>query len=82
MAQSLANILIHIIFSTKKRQSMILPEISQELYSYMTGIAHAHESQVHEIGGIEDHVNLLVSLPRTLPLSKLIKTSKRDLLSG
>jgi hypothetical protein len=46
MAQSLANILIHIIFSTKKRQPMIVPEIIQELYSYMAGIARAHESQV------------------------------------
>ena len=48
MAQSLANILIHIIFSTKKRQPMILSEIIQDLYSYITGIARAHESQVHE----------------------------------
>jgi putative transposase len=44
MAQSLGNILIHIIFSTKKRQPMILQEIKQELYSYMAGIARAHES--------------------------------------
>ena len=77
MAQSLANILIHIIFSTKKRQPMILSEVIQELYSYMAGIARAHESQVHEIGGIEDHVHLLVSLPRTLPLSKLIEDIKK-----
>lgn len=77
MAQSLANILIHIIFSTKKRQPLILPEISEELYSYMVGIAHAHESRVHEIGGIEDHVHLLVSLPRTLPLCRLIEDIKK-----
>ena len=69
MTQSLANILVHIIFSTKKRQPMILPKIIQELYSYMAGIARTHASQVHEIGGVEDHVHLLVSLPRTLPLS-------------
>jgi putative transposase len=77
MAQSLANILIHIIFSTKQRQPMILPEITQELYSYMVGIGRVHEAQVHEIGGIEDHVHLLVSLPRTLPLSKLIEEIKK-----
>ena len=77
MAQSLANILIHIIFSTKNRQAMIQPEIIQELYDYMAGIARTHESQVHEIGGIEDHVHLLVSLPRTLPLSKLIEEIKK-----
>jgi len=56
---------------------MILPEIIQELYSYMAGIARIHESQVHEIGGIEDHVHLLVSLARTLPLSKLIEDIKK-----
>ena len=77
MAQSLSNILIHIIFSTKKRQPLILPEITQELYSYMAGIARAHESYVHEIGGIEDHVHLLVSLPRTLPLSLLVEDVKK-----
>ena len=77
MSQSLAQILIHIIFSTKKRQRLILPEITQELYSYMVGTALAHESQVHEIGGVEDHVHLLISLPRTLPLSKLVEEIKR-----
>ena len=77
MAQSLANILIHIIFSTKKRQSMILPEIMPELYTYMTGIARVKKSEVHEIGGVEDHVHLLVSLPRTLPLSKLVEDVKK-----
>ena len=56
---------------------MILPEIMQELHSYMAGIARAHGSQVHEIGGIEDHVHLLLSLPRTLPLSKLIEEIKK-----
>lgn len=77
MAQSLASILIHIIFSTKNRQRLIHPEIAQELHSYMAGISRAHESQIHEIGGIEDHVHLLVSLPRTLTLSKLIENIKK-----
>ena len=44
----------------------------QNLYSYMTVIASAHGSQVHEIGSIEDHVHILVLLPRTVSLSKLI----------
>ncbi len=77
MAQSLASILIHVIFSTKKRQPMILPQIMQELHLYMVGIAQAHGSRVHEIGGIEDHVHLLISLPRTLPLSNLIENIKK-----
>lgn len=77
MGQSLANILVHIIFSTKKRQPIIQQNIKKELYSYITGIARTYESEVHEIGGIEDHVHLLISLPRTVPLSKLVEDIKK-----
>ena len=77
MAQSLANILIHIIFSTKNRQPMIADEVSQELYSYIVGIARAHQTQVHEIGGIEDHLHLLISLPRTVTVSELVEDIKK-----
>ena len=77
MSQSLSSILVHIIFSTKNRQALIKPDITQDLYSYMTGIARAHNTLVHEIGGVEDHVHLLVSLHRTLALSKLIEEIKK-----
>lgn len=77
MPQSLANILIHIVFSTKQRQSMIVPEITQELYSYIVGIAQTHQVHVHEIGGVEDHVHLLIALPRTLSLSRLVEDIKK-----
>lgn len=77
MPQSLANILIHIIFSTKNRKPLILPNIMQELYSYMAGIAREHEAYVHEVGGIEDHIHLLISLPRTLTISKLVEEIKK-----
>lgn len=77
MAQSLASLLIHIIFSTKRRQPLIKPEIIKDLHHYIASIARAHESHVFEIGGVEDHIHLLVSLPRTLPLSKLIEEMKK-----
>jgi len=77
MSQSLANILIHIIFSTKKRKPFIQPEIIQDLHQYMGGISRHLKTPVHEIGGIEDHVHLLISLPRTLTLSKFIEEIKK-----
>lgn len=77
MSQSLANILVHIIFSTKARQPLIQPDITQDLYQYMANIARSYNSQVHEIGGIEDHAHLLVSLPRTVTLCKLIEEIKK-----
>ena len=78
MSQSLSNILVHIIFSTKERRPFILPEISETLYNYIAAIARSFESHVHEIGGIEDHLHLLLTLPRTIPLSKLVEEIKKN----
>ncbi len=44
----------------------------------MAGIAQSHDSHVYEIGGVEDHVHLLVSLPRTLSVSKLVEEIKKS----
>jgi REP element-mobilizing transposase RayT len=44
----------------------------------MSGIVRQHKSYVHEIGGMEDHVHLLLSLPRTLALSKLVEEVKKS----
>ena len=43
----------------------------------MSAIARAHKAHVHGIGGIEDHVHILISLPRTLALSKLVEEIKK-----
>jgi len=78
MSQSLASILIHIIFSTKMRRPLIQNDVIKDLHSYMAGISRAYKGHVHEIGGIEDHVHILLSLPRTVTLSHLIEEIKKS----
>ena len=78
MSQSLSCIYVHIIFSTKNRQPLILPEIIQDLHSYIVGIARAYDSPIHVIGGIEDHVHILLTLSRTISLSKLVEEIKKQ----
>ena len=77
MAQSLANILIHIIFSTKSRRGFIGNDIAKDLHAYIAGIARTLDSHVHEIGGVQDHVHVFLSLPRTLSVSQLIEEMKK-----
>jgi len=77
MPQSLSKILIHLIFSTKLRYPYICEEIIHELHSYMAGIAQARNVPVHEIGGVEDHVHVLISLPRVLTISKFVEELKK-----
>jgi putative transposase len=66
MGQSLSNILIHVIFSTKNRLPLIHEGIDQRLYGYIRAICQDHECPLLQIGGIADHIHLLVNLSRRI----------------
>jgi REP element-mobilizing transposase RayT len=76
MPQSLANILVHVIFSTKNRARLILPDIEGELYPYLASICRVCDSPSHAIGGIEDHVHIALTLGRTITVAKLLAEIK------
>ena len=67
---------IHYVFSTKRREPWITPELQERLFPYMGGVANAHNMQTIRVGGIEDHVHHLVSLPTTISLAKAIQLIK------
>jgi REP element-mobilizing transposase RayT len=60
MPQSLAKVYLHIVFSTKNRNSWIVDEICHRLYSYMGTICKDRGFPLYQIGGMEDHLHLLV----------------------
>ncbi len=76
MAHSYVSLKIHYIFSTKNRQKIITPELEQRLWPYMGGIARENKMIALAIGGIEDHVHLLLALPSTLSVAKAIQLIK------
>jgi putative transposase len=76
MANSYTNILIHFIFSTKNREKIITEKFQERLHPYMGGIARENNMKTLAIGGVEDHVHLLISLPPTLPIAKAIQLIK------
>jgi putative transposase len=76
MAQSLARILVHMIFSTKNRAPMLSPEICTELYPYMHTVLAEHDSPPLQIGGVRDHVHILFLLSRTHSLAKIVEVLK------
>jgi putative transposase len=76
MAQSLSNVVIHTIFSTKDRCACIIPDLQTELHAYLAKICQAHGSYVFKVGGVEDHVHLCTTLPRTLSQSAFIEELK------
>jgi REP element-mobilizing transposase RayT len=78
MAQTLVNLYVHIIFSTKNRKNLIFPEIEEELFSYIGGIAHNNRSKLIAANGTANHVHLLVSMSKNIELSELVGDIKRD----
>jgi REP element-mobilizing transposase RayT len=76
MAQSLSKIILHIVFSTKNRAKLILPELSSDLFAYMSGICSSVKSHAYKIGGTENHVHIACSLPRTITVGDLIEEIK------
>ena len=78
MAQSLADIIIHIVFSTKERKPWIDAVNESELHAYICGICRNLDCPVIKINGAEDHMHVLLSLGRTIAVSKLIAEIKSN----
>jgi putative transposase len=76
MGHTYTSTLIHVVFSTKERQNSISTEAQPELWAYMGGIARAHGMRALAIGGTENHVHLLLSLPATTPVAKAVQLIK------
>jgi len=76
MPQSLANILVHLVFSTKDRVPWIADDWREDLHAYMGGIIRRHGGNLLAAGSVEDHVHLLFPLPRTVAVSELVREIK------
>ena len=68
----------HIVFSTKDRRSLISPEWESRLYSYLGGIVKGMGAVPLKIGGVEDHIHLLVSLKSLHRLDHFLRDLKGD----
>jgi REP element-mobilizing transposase RayT len=71
-------ILLHIVFSTKNRQKLILPSWRDDLFAYMGGIAEEHKAVNLCSGGIEDHVHLLVKIHPSFAIADTVKLIKAN----
>ena len=78
MAQSLSKILLHLVFSTKKHEPWIVPEIRPALHAYLAGAVRSLNAEAYRVGGVDDHVHLACTLPRIMLVSKLLEEIKKS----
>ena len=67
---------MHCVFSTKERRPHLTASIRERLWPYLGGVARQNEIKALAIGGVADHVHLLLSLPSTLSVSKAMQLIK------
>jgi len=73
---SFSSSLHHCVFATKGREPSLRPEVRERLWPYLGGIARENGMKALAIGGVADHVHLLVSLPATMSVSKAMQLLK------
>ena len=76
MANTYSSLHYHLVFSTKNRERWISPDMENRIWSYLGGIARENKITPIQIGGVEDHVHLLLGATPTMAPSKIAQVMK------
>ena len=67
---------MHCVWATNERRPLITSALQQRLWPYLGGIARENKMKALVVGGVEDHVHVLLSIPSTLSIAKTIQLLK------
>jgi REP element-mobilizing transposase RayT len=74
MPQSLANVLLHVVFATKHRQPFLRePDVRDCMTGYLIGTLRNIGCPSLIVGVVEDHVHVLCNLHRTVTIARLVE---------
>jgi|JI6StandDraft_1071083.scaffolds.fasta_scaffold12648_2 putative transposase len=77
MPQSLSQVIIHLVFSTKHRQPWLKAPFKQPLHAYIAStVRELERCECYRVGGVEDHVHLAIRLSRTITIADLVQKVK------
>ncbi len=76
MANTYVCLNIHCVFSTKNREPVIDQQIKDRLWAFLGGIAKRNKMKAICIGGTNNHVHALLSVPATISVAKAVQLLK------
>jgi putative transposase len=77
MPQSLANVVLHIIFSTKHRRPFLRSaDLREKLDGYIVGTLRNLHCPSIITRSVSDHIHILCNLSRTITIAKLLEEVK------
>jgi REP element-mobilizing transposase RayT len=78
MAGTYTKLIYHIIFSTKHREPVIAPRLRENLYPYIGGIIRGQDNMLQAIGGMPDHIHLVVRMKSDISVSEIVRLVKAN----
>lgn len=73
---SLSEVFVHLVWATWDRAPLLTPKVRERVYLCIREEAARLGAEIIEIGGIEDHVHVLLRMPATVSLADLVKQLK------
>ncbi len=77
MSQSLSEIYLHVIFSTKYREPVLHKTIQPDMWSYIGSMCNKLACLPVKVGGYYDHVHILCRLSKKIAVMKLLDEVKK-----
>ena len=77
MPQSLSKVMVHIVFSTKEREPWLDEDVRSRMHGYLATICRDLGGEFVHVGGVADHIHIVMTLPRTLSQAQLIEHIKK-----
>ncbi len=76
MGQNFVEVTLHFVWATSDRLPLVEPDMERELYRYISAVCRNDRCDVLAIGGMPDHVHLLVTFGTTVSISDLMRHVK------
>ncbi len=77
MSSTYLSLHYHIVFGTKNRESFLAPQWRSRLHEYLGGTIAGLGGFPQEVGGVDDHVHLLVGLKAPHCLADVVRELKK-----
>ena len=78
MPQSIDNVYLHLVFSTKNREPWLQGNLLPSMHAYLATVSQNLNAPAIQVGGIADHVHILARFPRTLAIADWVGKLKSN----
>ena len=78
MANTYTKLNIHIVFHVKSTRACLRREDLPTVFAYIGGVIKNIDGYPVTVGGIDNHIHILATIPKTMSVSDFVKTIKAN----